>query len=787
MKPIFRSMRYCVVLAALLAYVCAGASLASSPVAASSTWVLGSETYKETFINQPFVGNGYLGLRIPAAGEGYWVGTEAPDDSSSWPLRTPRYTSALIAGYYGRAASVSALPNWSPLTIRDASGSYDPLALSASQLSAYHQATDMQHGVVTTSVVWTSPGGNKARLTWTIFAHRKYERLGVVRMDVTALDWHGSMNVDAFLDLRGVRRATVLPNPVSSSTATNSAEVAIASDILHTKAVEAFVVSAPAGRPPAAQLDADDQRGLSWSFTPVIGTTYTFIKYVGVAAASDKPQLATDVGEVARQVAKAAADGSYEGGGDAAGIYARLLDAHEQAWLDLWQSDVMVDADHPHLQSVIHASEYALYANVRQGARASIAPAGLTSDNYAGMIFWDAETWMYPFLLTMHPELAKSVVDYRYDALPNALRNVEESSSEVRATRGAFFPWTSGNGLLAVDRGETPEIHLQADIALAQYQYYEATGDKGWLRNNGWPVIKAIADFYCSRATKNPDGSYSIRGVDGPDEYTVGATDASYTNGSAIQAINLAIHVAQLLGVDAHKAWPELSGKIVPPILDPALRIHLQFAGFSPGSSKQLKQADVVLLTYPMEYPMPSDVAINDLNFYAARTDPQGPAMTNSAQAIIAAQFGLPSFTTFFSRAYEPYVVGPYLNFNETSVMAPSAGQGYPAYTFVTGAGGFLQTLSNGIAGFRFREDGIELAPVLARAAVEGSALSRVYLRGMHWQGRTFDVDVTPQQTRVTLTSGAPAIVRAPAGQETLAPGGSLMLDTRVIPSGPGG
>jgi trehalose/maltose hydrolase-like predicted phosphorylase len=787
MKPIFRSMRYCVVLAALLAYVCAGASLASSPVAASSTWVLGSETYKETFINQPFVGNGYLGLRIPAAGEGYWVGTEAPDDSSSWPLRTPRYTSALIAGYYGRAASVSALPNWSPLTIRDASGSYDPLALSASQLSAYHQATDMQHGVVTTSVVWTSPGGNKARLTWTIFAHRKYERLGVVRMDVTALDWHGSMNVDAFLDLRGVRRATVLPNPVSSSTATNSAEVAIASDILHTKAVEAFVVSAPAGLPPAAQLDADDQRGLSWSFTPVIGTTYTFIKYVGVAAASDKPQLATDVGEVARQVAKAAADGSYEGGGDAAGIYARLLDAHEQAWLDLWQSDVMVDADHPHLQSVIHASEYALYANVRQGARASIAPAGLTSDNYAGMIFWDAETWMYPFLLTMHPELAKSVVDYRYDALPNALRNVEESSSEVRATRGAFFPWTSGNGLLAVDRGETPEIHLQADIALAQYQYYEATGDRGWLRNNGWPVIKAIADFYCSRATKNPDGSYSIRGVDGPDEYTVGATDASYTNGSAIQAINLAIHVAQLLGVDAHKAWPELSGKIVPPILDPALRIHLQFAGFSPGSSKQLKQADVVLLTYPMEYPMPSDVAINDLNFYAARTDPQGPAMTNSAQAIIAAQFGLPSFTTFFSRAYEPYVVGPYLNFNETSVMAPSAGQGYPAYTFVTGAGGFLQTLSNGIAGFRFREDGIELAPVLARAAVEGSALSRVYLRGMHWQGRTFDVDVTPQQTRVTLTSGAPAIVRAPAGQETLAPGGSLMLDTRVIPSGPGG
>ncbi|RDI96812.1 glycoside hydrolase family 65 protein [Dyella solisilvae] len=787
MRPLFDSMRVRVVLVALLAFIGAGASVAAPLAAVPSSWVLGSETYKETFTNQPFVGNGYLGLRIPAAGEGYWVGTNPPDDSSSWPLRTPRYTSALIAGYYGRAAYLSALPTWSSLTIGDDSGRYDPLTLSAAQLSNYHQATDMQHGVVTTSVVWTSPGGNKARLTWTIFAHQKYARLGVVRMDVTPLDWRGPMNVDAFLDLRGVRRAAVQSNRSSSNVATNSAEVEIASDILHTKAVEAFTVSAPSGLRPATVLDDDDQRGLSWSFTPVVGTTYTFIKYVGVAAASDRPGPAADVGETARQVAKAAADGSYEGGRDPAAVYARLLDAHEQAWLDLWQSDVIVDADHPHLQSVIHASEYALYANVRQGARASIAPAGLTSDNYAGMIFWDAETWMYPFLLAMHPELAKSIVDYRYDALPNALRNVKERPSEVRATRGGFFPWTSGNGLLAVDRGETPEIHLQADIALAQYQYYEATGDKDWLRSYGWPVMKAIADYYCSRATKNPDGSYSIRDVDGPDEYTVGATDAAYTNGSAILAIHLAIHVAQLLGLEAPAAWRERSGEIVPPIFDPERRIHLQFAGYSPSSSKQLKQADVVLLSYPMEYPMPSDVAINDLNFYAARTDPLGPAMTNSVQAIIAAQFGLPSFVTFFNRAYEPYVMGPYLNFNETSIMSPSAGQGYPAYTFVTGAGGFLQALSNGIAGFRFREDGIALAPVLPRDPVEGAALSRVYLKGMHWQGRTFDVDVTPQQTDVTLTSGPQATVRTPSGQETLAQGRTLIVNTRVIPSAPGG
>jgi trehalose/maltose hydrolase-like predicted phosphorylase len=61
---------------------------------------------------------------------------------------------------------------------------------------------------------------------------------------------------------------------------------------------------------------------------------------------------------------------------------------------------------------------YGLLSNIRQGADDSISPVGLTSDNYAGLIFWDAETWMYPALLLTHPEIAKSIVEYRYRTMP---------------------------------------------------------------------------------------------------------------------------------------------------------------------------------------------------------------------------------------------------------------------------------------------------------------------------------------------------------------------------------
>ena len=53
--------------------------------------------------------------------------------------------------------------------------------------------------------------------------------------------------------------------------------------------------------------------------------------------------------------------------------------------------------------------------------------------------------------------------------------------------------------------------------------------------------------------------------------------------------------------------------------------------------ARMIKQADTVLLLYPLEWPMSNEVAANTLDYYAARTDPDGPAMTDAVHAIDAA------------------------------------------------------------------------------------------------------------------------------------------------------
>lgn len=48
----------------------------------------------------------------------------------------------------------------------------------------------------------------------------------------------------------------------------------------------------------------------------------------------------------------------------------------------------------------------------------------------------------------------------------------------------------------------------------------------------------------------------------------------------------------------------------------------------SPKSGEEVKQADVVLLGYPVPFPLRPDIRRKNLEIYEAVTSPQGPAMT---------------------------------------------------------------------------------------------------------------------------------------------------------------
>jgi hypothetical protein len=263
--------------------------------------------------------------------------------------------------------------------------------------------------------------------------------------------------------------------------------------------------------------------------------------------------------------------------------------------------------------------------------------------------------------------------------------------------------------------------------------------------------------------------------VAGPDEYSNGVTDGVFTNAGAATALRNATRAAQIVGQQAPAQWTTIANRLRMPF-DATKQVFLQYDGYN-GSV--IKQADTVLLIYRLEWPMSRDVAANTLDYYAPRTDPDGPAMTDAIHAIDAAQIGEPGCAThtYLMRSILPFVRDPYAQFVEArgdkaGAQDPLAGS--PAFNFLTGSGGFSQVFTYGLSGLRWREDRVHVDPMLPPQLSQG-----VTLKALQWRGRTFSMDIGPQRTTLTLQAGDPFTVESPAGSSVVRAGAPVSVSTR--------
>ncbi|MGB0123621.1 MAG: discoidin domain-containing protein [Silvibacterium sp.] len=760
-----------------------GAFLISRPMVAAQTsaasaqgtqtdsaWVLSTSDFDNRFEAEPYVGNGHIGLRIPAAGMGF-LGNLG---KVGWPLGTERVASAIAAGVYAKVAdgtfyhdpkdAIALIPTWSTLTFADASGAYSPATALASNVSGYHQALDLRTGIVTTSGTWTSPTGHNPRLLYRVGTDRARGHIAVVTQELTPL-WTGTATVSSVLDGAGARRMDAVSDGVDLPTQTiyvNTKAKGTNIPVAESATLHSSCVTSPAQQSPQVSGTAAEDV----TFHAQAGRTCTFVKFVAVVTGRESAAPEAEARKESRQAAR------------------RELAAFERenraAWDAVWKADILVD-DNAALQQAIRASEYTLYASIAADSPDSLGPSGLSSDGYAGMVFWDADTWMFPALLAQHPDLARVMVDYRSNTLPAARKNAADNGY-----KGALYPWTSGlsgdmgdecygavtnaQGKVTADPNKscTQQLHLQADVALAQWDYYEATGDKRWLAQRGWPVLQAVAEFWADKATPVAEG-YAITQVQTPDEYATDTDNDAYTNAAASLELKAATNAAGILGKQAPPAWLTIaSGLIKTMPLDTSLNIYPEHAGYT---GQKIKQADVVMLTYPLDFSMPQSVGINNLNYYAPRTDVDGPAMTDAIHSIAAAALDVPgcSAYTYMVRSYKPFLREPYLQFSEFAPVKLSA----TAYDFLTGVGGFMQEFLYGFSGFRQLAGTVRLDPSLP------PQLAGITLRNMTWQGRTFTVHIGPNETSVTLKSGDSLPVLTPGGAKTVRPGAALILPTR--------
>nr|WP_299167939.1 glycoside hydrolase family 65 protein [uncultured Allomuricauda sp.] len=381
---------------------------------------------------------------------------------------------------------------------------------------------------------------------------------------------------------------------------------------------------------------------------------------------------------------------------------ADLLGQHKKLWEELWEGDIIIEGNLQD-QLDVRLALYHLYAFSRGDSDLSIAPMGLSSQSYNGHIFWDSELWMFPPLLLLNQDIARSLVNYRSDRLGKA----KEKAINF-GYKGAMFPWESD------DTGEeaTPawaltgtfEHHITADVSIAFWNYYRVSQNLEWLKSKGYPLMKEVADYWVSRAIKNEDGTYSIKNVVGANEFAPNVDDNAFTNGSAITALQYATEAAKTVGETADPLWNKVASKIrILKFEDGTTKEHATYNG------ERIKQADVNLLTYPLDVVNDEETVLKDLKYYEPKLAEEGPAMGQSVFAVIYARLGnAKEAYRLFRRSYEPNKRPPF------GALAEAATSDNPY--FATGAGGMLQVVLFGFGGLDITNEGIvQKNPILPK------------------------------------------------------------------------
>ncbi len=242
-----------------------------------------------------------------------------------------------------------------------------------------------------------------------------------------------------------------------------------------------------------------------------------------------------------------------------------------RAWENIWDKvDVQISGDRlaqkllrMHIyHSMVTTSPHNV--NIDSG----IPARGLHGEAYRGHIFWD-ELYILPFYSLHYPEVAKSVLMYRYRRLPKAREYAKQHGYQ-----GAMFPWQSGSD----GREETQVVHLnpvsgewgddysslQRHISIAVaynvWNYFNITGDIDFINSYGAELFLDICRFWASKTKLNEHTKrYDIEGVMGPDEFheTLPGSDKgglknnAYTNIMVVWLFKRAFDLLKLMDMDS--------------------------------------------------------------------------------------------------------------------------------------------------------------------------------------------------------------------------------------------
>lgn len=600
--------------------------------------------------------------------------------SAKAPLRV---SDTVLNGVYddygrGRVSNILRVFNFANMELQ-----IDGEQVTAENIRNMQQELDMRRAVMTSRFDF----GDKARVSYSVRALRQLPYTSLIELEIEALEpltIRPSSIIEAPEHLRDVRQTYAeidrphVRVPLLTSVAdspTEKHEVAASSSFL-------FSEDARGETPPRLTHEEwDHGRHLVQFSRPLeAGERYRFSVVSSVIASEH-------VSDPRNEAERLSIFAMLEGRD-------RLVARHEAAWVELWESDIIIEGN-PQDQRDVRSALYHLYSFAREGTAYSLSPMGLSGLGYNGHVFWDTELWMYPPLLLLQPDIARSLLDYRFARMEAA-----RAKAFAHGFDGVMFPWESN------DTGEesTPvwalsgpfQHHITAVVGIAFWNYYRLTQDEAWLAEFGYPLLREVADFWVSRVDKGEDGQYHIINVMAADEWAENVDDNAFTNGAAMSALRFATRAAEKLGEEPDPQWAEVAENL--PILqfeNGVTREHATYEG------EPIKQADVNLLSYPLDIIRDEARIRRDLEYYIPRVG-DGPAMTHSVFSTLYARLGeAEQAYELFHRGYRPNQLAPF------GVIAEAAGGSNPY--FATGAGGLLQAVLSGFGGLELTDNGLEI------------------------------------------------------------------------------
>ena len=449
-----------------------------------------------------------------------------------------------------------------------------------------------------------------------------------------------------------------------------------------------------------------------------------------------------------------------------------LLEAHTGVWKARWAAcDVEIHGDDRAQQGIRYNLFQLLGTYSGDDARLNIGPKGFSGEKYGGGTYWDTEGFCFPFYLAVAGEhVARQLLLYRHMQLEGAYHN-----ARMQGLPGALYPMVTFTGVECHNEWEITfeEIHRNAAIAHAIFDYTTYTGDESYQLAEGLDVLCGIARFYAGRTHLNRrTGKYMIHGVTGPNEYENNVNNNWYTNRMAAWCISYFCAAysraekdrqAKLsVSADELAHMREIAGRMYEPV-DAETGVFVQHDTFMdkdlmPASALPaedrplnkhwswdrilrscfLKQADVLQGLYFLNHLYDLETKKRNFDFYEPMTVHES-SLSPCVHAVLAAELKYPE------KSVEMFERTARLDLDNVNHDTDDG-------LHITSMAGSWLSIVHGFAGMRTVE-GLRFNPFLP-AKWEGYAFQILY------RGSRLRVEVTRQEAKVILLEGKPVSLR---------------------------